>query len=97
MNLLIATALVLNPGEPMKLVNAKTGFVVVEFKNGKAQFHDRFLEAEMKETGIKIPPNMADAFGGKEVICLGDSLFQKAFVEIYYPYSIAQSIYHWQK
>ena len=85
-----------NNGEPMKLINTKTGYVVVELTNGKASFHDRFLEVEMKETGILIPPAMADEFEGKEVIYLGEPLFEKAFVEVYYPLCIAHSLYQWQ-
>jgi len=81
----------------MKLINTKTGFVVVEFKEGKAEFHDRFLEVEMKETGILIPPIMTKDFENREVIFLGDSLFEKAFVEVYYPLCIVNSIYQWQK
>ncbi len=83
-------------GEAMKLVNTKTGFVVVEFKEGKVEFHDRFLEAEMKETGILIPPMMASQFENKEVIFFGDSLFEKAFVEVYYPLCIANTLYQWK-
>jgi len=83
-------------GEPMKLVNTKTGFVVVEFREGKAQFHDRFLEVEMQETGILIPPVMISQFEGKEVIFLGEPLFEKAFIEVYYPLCIANSLYQWQ-
>ncbi len=83
-------------GESMKLVNTKTGFVVVEFKLGKAEFFDRFLEVEMKETGILIPPSMSKSFGDKEMILLGDPLFEKAFVEIYYPLCIANAVYQWQ-
>jgi hypothetical protein len=92
-----ALAAAFNNGEPVKLVNTKTGYVVVEFLNGKAAFHDRFLEVEMKETGILIPPIMLDQFGGQEVIYLGDPLFEKAFVEVYYPLCIANSLYQWQK
>jgi len=83
-------------GEPMKLVNIKTGFIVVEFKEGKAEFRDRFLEVEMKETGILIPPFLAKTFGDKEVIFLGDPLFEKAFIEVYYPLCIANVVYQWQ-
>ncbi len=83
-------------GEDMKLINTKTGFVVVEFKKGKVEFHDRFLEAEMKETGILIPPAMFKSYGNKEVIFLGDALFEKAFVEVYYPLCIANTVYQWQ-
>lgn len=84
-------------GEPMKLINTKTGFVVVEFKEGKAEFHDRFLEVEMKETGILIPPSFAKSYQDKEVIFFGDPLFEKAFIEIYYPLCIANAIYQWGK
>lgn len=84
-------------GEDMKLINLKTGFIVVEFKEGKAEFHDRFLEAEMKETGILIPPVMTKDFENKEVVFLGDALFERAFVEVYYPLCIVNSIYQWQK
>jgi hypothetical protein len=83
-------------GESMKLVNTKTGFVIVEFKQGKAEFFDRFLEAEMKETGILVPPAMGPLFENKEVILLGDPLFEKAFIEVYYPLCIANSLYQWK-
>jgi len=91
-----AIAAAFNNGEPMKLVNTRTGYVVVEFQKGNVQFHDRFLEAEMKETGILIPPAYLDQFGGKEVIYFGDPLFEKAFLEVYYPLCIANSLYQWQ-
>lgn len=80
----------------MKLVNVKSGFVVVEFDQEKALFGDRFLEAEMKESGIAIPANRRAEFGGKETILLGDPLFRKAFVEVYVPLSIASSAYRWE-
>lgn len=91
-----AIAAAFTTGESMKLVNTKTGFVVLELNRGKVQFHDRFLEAEMKETGILIPPAMADSFEGKEVIFLNDPLFEKAFIEVYYPLCIANSLYQWK-
>ncbi len=83
-------------GEEMKLVNTDTGFVVVEFKEGKTNFYDRILEAEMKESGIFIPPLKVKDFDGKKVVLLGDPLFEKAFVEIYYPLCIANRLYQWQ-
>lgn len=86
----------LSPGQDMKLVNTKTGFVVVAFKDGKSAFYDRFLEEEMKETGIYIPPAMRKDFENKEVIFLGEDLFEKAFLEVYYPLSIANSVYKWE-
>lgn len=80
-------------GETVKLVNKKTGFVVVEFTNGKTTFYDRFLEPEMREMGIPVPPQLMAEYGGKENILLDDELFEKAFREIYFPYYIPQSIY----
>lgn len=91
-----AIAAAFTNGEPMKLVNTKTGFVVVEFNQGKVEFFDRFLEAEMKETGILIPPGMAKSFQDKEVIFFGDPLFEKAFMEVYYPLCIANTVYQWK-
>lgn len=101
MNQFICAALgsviaVFSNGEEMKLVNTKTGFIVVEIKGGKAEFYDRFLEVEMKENGILIPPGMAKDFDGEKVIFLGDPLFEKAFIEIYYPLCIANQLYQWQ-
>lgn len=80
----------------MKLINSRTGFIVVEFKNGAPQFHDRFLEAEMKERGIAIPVSRRFEFNGKETIYLNDPEFQRAFTEIYVPLSIASNLYQWQ-
>lgn len=82
--------------EIMKLVNSKTGFVVVAFKEGKAEFFDRFLEAELLDRGIYIPPSKADQFDGMRVVFPGDPLFEKAFAEIYCPLTIANSDYEWQ-
>jgi hypothetical protein len=83
-------------GESMKLINTKTGYVVVEFQNGQAHFHDRFLEAEMQETGILIPPSHQSQFGGKETIFLGDKQFEQAFKDVYYPLCIANLRYRWE-
>ena|SRR3990167_963024 len=91
-----ALAAAFNNGEPMKLINKKTGFIVVEFNQGQVKFYDRFLEGEMKETGIWIPEIMRDQFENKEVIFLGEPLFQKAFIEVYYPLCIAQVLYEWE-
>jgi hypothetical protein len=91
-----AIAAAFTNGVPMKLINTKTGFVVIEFKQGKVEFHDRFLEAEMKETGILIPPALSHGFEGKEVVYFGDPQFEQAFVEVYYPLCIANSVYQWQ-
>lgn len=83
-------------GEPMKLVNTKTGFVVIEFQKDGVHIHDRFLKTEMEETGILIPLAMRPQFGGKEVVLLGDPQFEQAFKDVYYPLCIANLLYRWE-
>ena len=39
---------------------------------------------------------MSKMFEGKEVVLFGDTLFEKAFVEVYYPLCIANTVYQWQ-
>jgi hypothetical protein len=79
-----------------KLMNVETGSVIVEFMNGNIQFSDCFLEIEMKQTGIYIPPSKKTQFDGKEIVYMGDPMFEKAFLEVYYPLCIANSLYQWQ-
>lgn len=79
-----------------KLVNEETGFIVVEFINGKAEFHDPFLEREMSQVGIYIPPTKTHRFEEREIVYLHDDLFKKAFTDVYYPLCIANSMYQWQ-
>ena len=79
-----------------QLVNIETGSVVVEFINGQARFNDCFLEIEMKQTGIYVPPAKQPDFDNKAVIYLGDPMFEKAFIDVYYPLCIANSLYQWQ-
>jgi len=90
------TAVVISSLFGEKLLNMETGTIVVEFKEGKACFNDRFLELEMKETGIYIPESKSGAFGEKEIVYLGDPQFEKAFTDVYYPLYIANSLYEWQ-
>ena|SRR5262245_6208739 len=79
-----------------RLMNMETGSVVVEFTNGNAQFSDCFLETEMKQTGIYIPNSMQPGFDDKEIVYMGDPMFEKAFREVYYSLCIANSLYQWQ-
>ncbi len=67
----------------MKLVNTKSGFVVVEYQGDKTIFHDRILEKEMRVRGITIPPALRSEYGGKSAVRLNEKEFQKAFKEIY--------------
>ena len=78
------------------LVNMQTGYIVVRFNEGGAVFNDRFLEKEMRETGIEIPISLQPEFEGKAVIYLSDPLFEKAFQQVYYPFCIANELYQWQ-
>lgn len=95
--LITISAVALTHGDAVKLVNKKTGFVVVEFNDEKIQFNDRFLQAELTELGIDIPPAFRKSFNGKKKILIDDPLFQKAFIEVYYPLTIANSDYSWEK
>ncbi len=79
-----------------KLMNMETGSVVVEFKDGNAEFTDWFLELEMQQNGIYIPFSMKPLFDGKEIVYMADPMFEKAFQEVYYPLCIANSLYQWQ-
>ena len=96
--LFAASAMCANQQEEisMKLVNSRTGFVIVEFKDGDTLFHDRFLKAEMQDSGIAIPRNRLADFNGKDTIYLGDPQFQQAFSEIYVPIVLASKQYQWQ-
>ena len=60
-----------------KLVNMETGGIIVEFTDDKVQFSDCFLEIEMKQTGIYIPPFKKPDFDGKEIVYMGDPTLQK--------------------
>ena len=82
--------------QPQKLINMKTGRAVVEFFSGRAIFHDRFLEEEMRQVGICIPSHMLEMFDGKSVIYLTDPLFEKAFIEVYTPFYIENALFQWQ-
>jgi hypothetical protein len=95
--MLIASMMATN-GDSMKLVQKETGDVVIEFKDNTAIFHSRFLEKALKEDGVLIPPAMRAEFGGKEVVFVDDPLFEKAFVEVYWPFYMkaANSSYEWQ-
>ncbi|HSX38622.1 MAG TPA: hypothetical protein VLE95_07320 [Chlamydiales bacterium] len=84
------------PGVSEKLVNMETGSIIVEFSNDTIRFHDYFLKAEMKQSGIYIPHFKKNYFDEKEIVYLGDPLFKKAFIEIYYPICIGNATYQWQ-
>jgi len=76
-------------GDPMKLMNMENGFVVVEFfDDGTYQFNDPILKAQLEQEGIRIPPPMQESFNGKKFIKPTDKDFQRAFVEVYYSFSV---------
>lgn len=80
----------------MKLINKETQCIVVEFTDTKTVFHDRFLEAEIAENGITIPPALQEEYEGKEVIFVEDPQFLKAFKEIYYPLGMNPKVFEWK-
>lgn len=80
----------------MKLVHKQTGNVVVEFKDNITTFHNPFLEKEIKQRGIFIPPFMRDQFDGKEIVFMTDPLFEKAFVDVYWQFTMPKTQYEWQ-
>jgi hypothetical protein len=81
----------------MRLVNLKTNQVIAEFEGTITKIHNKFLEKEMEEMGIAIPPGLRTFFGGKDVVYLQDSLFQKAFKEVYSLKAIEQSLARWEE
>jgi hypothetical protein len=79
-----------------KLMNMETGSIVVEFRDGNVRFSDCFLELELQQNGIYIPSSMKPGFDNKEIVYMSDPMFEKAFLEVYYPLCIANSLYQWQ-
>lgn len=79
----------------MKLIDPKTGFVVVEFNKTKTIFHNRFLHQEMKNHGIDIPSYLSKEYNNQTRVRLGDKLFRKAFKEVYYPSTM--NSYIWEE
>ncbi len=97
--LFLATILgTLIEGDSMKLVDTKTGHVVIEFIDHNPKFHSRFLEKVLTAEGILIPPPLRKEFEDKEVIFVDDPLFEKAFKEVYLPFCLSTrgSTYEWQ-
>ncbi len=94
---LLGTLLGTAHGEDLlKLVNTKTGTVIVSFYGTRTEIHHPILAKELENSGIFIPPYLREKFDGETTIFLGDERFQKAFVEVYYPLVIANPIYSWE-
>lgn len=80
----------------LRLVNTKTDSVIVSFYENRAEIHHPILAKELENSGIFIPPYLREKFDGKTTVFLEDPLFQKAFVEVYYPLVIANPVYQWK-
>ena len=80
----------------MKLVNTKSGFVVVEYRGDKTIFHDRILEKEMTARGVSIPPPLRSKYGGKSNVRLNEKEFQKAFKEVYCEQALNTPSFKWE-
>lgn len=96
MQILLSFAALMGAALDTQLINVESGRVIVEFMNGKIKFHESFLEEEMKKTGIYIPYDLAPEFDDKEIVYLDDPMFERAFIEVYYPLCIANSLYQWE-
>ncbi len=81
--------------EDEQFVNNKSGFVLVEQKEGKVLFHDPILEAEMLEIGVVIPPSAQERYNNKERIKFGEEGFFEAFKEFYSVYIYDPDDYTW--
>ena len=84
-------------GGDMRLVNTKSKQPIVEFTEGEAIFHSKFLEHEMRSMGILIPHGLRGAYHGKDCIYLGEQEFQQAFKEVYYLTYMDATQFKWQE
>jgi hypothetical protein len=81
----------------MKLIHIKTNKVILEFSGKETIIYDKLLEEIMKEDGILIPSFFKQKFNDKSYVFLGDSFFQQAFKEAYFPFAMKVSHYRWEK
>jgi hypothetical protein len=81
----------------MKLVDTRTNSVEVEYQDNITLFSNKYLEREMAEIGISIPPFLVADYKGRRVIKKGDPLFQQAFKDIYYFLNMDSERYKWSK
>lgn len=79
------------------LVNQETGFIVAEYNDSTTIFHDRYLQAEIEETGVSIPTFLQTEYGGKNIVRTTDELFQKAFREVYVKFNRDTTKYKWEE
>ncbi len=68
-----------------------------EIKKGRVAFTNKVLESKVNSFGILIPHYMQGSYAGKRVIYPCDAEFVQAFVEVYYPFSLKEQGYHWEK
>ncbi len=80
-----------------QLIYKKTQKVVLEFEGESCVFHDSILQDHMERDGIEVPGFCQEAFDGKEVIKPGDRLFKKAFIDLYFLFSMNGELYEWVK
>lgn len=78
-----------------RLINKRTQQPIVEFTQGKATFHSRFLENEMRSIGINIPHGLRGIYHGKDTVRLDDIEFEKAFQEIYFLTTMDPTTFEW--
>jgi hypothetical protein len=58
--------------------------------------NDPFIEEAIRLHGISIPPFLQSQFRGENVIRIGDSLFNKAFEQVYIKFIMKSDSIEWQ-
>ena len=58
---------------------------MAEVKDGEVKFFSRILKKDMICPGVPIPADLQKFYNNEQYISSENSLFAKAFVEIYYP------------
>lgn len=79
-----------------KLVNHQTEFTLVTIEGNTITFFDPILRNELEASGIAIPPEYQEHFGGKEVVYMDDPQFAEAFYTHYSKFVFDPESYVWE-
>ena len=84
----------------MRLVDRSSNHTVAQYDGSQVTFpKDSALKSVMESRGIYIPPVARhDEFAGRTYVEIKDGdLFAKAFMEIYYIFTMNNDIYTWKE
>jgi len=70
-------------GESRRLVDTEINMVIASYEGGKLRIHDKILEAELREFGIRVPYAKRGEYQGREFVFLGEEGFEQAFCALY--------------